>query len=118
MLATVFLRRAIIDFLEQVVVLPDERIVGVERERFFVRGARLGQLTFVLVGDGEVVERGGVSGIELGGAFPAIDRLFPQTTLRHLDAELHLLFGLTSLVGPRIGSRRQSHEQRERQKAN
>src|SRR5678816_2920725 len=98
-LAPVFLSRAVIDFLEQIVVLPDERVVRLKAKRFFIRIASLGQLAFMLVGNGEVVERGGVSGIELGGAFPAIDRLFPQTTLRHLDAELHLLLGFTSLIG-------------------
>ena len=99
---------AVIDFLEQVVVLPDERIVGLERERLLVRGSGLRQLTLVLVGHREVVERCGVGGIELGGAFPAVDRLMPEPALRHLDAEFDLFLGIASLVGPQAGSRHQA----------
>ena len=116
-LTPVFLCRAVIDFLEQVVVLPNERIVGFELEGFFVGLSRLCQLTFVLVGHGEVIERCGVGWIKLGGVFPTVDRLFPQTLLRDLDPELHLLLGLTPLVGPRCGNRRHSHEQGKHQNA-
>ena len=56
-------------------------------------------------------------GIELGGAFPAVDRLFPQTPLRYLDAEFDLFLGLTPLLGPRMWSRRHDHEQRQNQRA-
>ena len=63
----------------------------------------------MLVGDREIVESGGIGRIELGGAFPAIDRLSPESALRDLNAEFDLLLGLVALSGER-GSRVQSQE--------
>src|SRR5712691_7014100 len=52
--------RAVIDFLEELKILPDLNVVGVEFERFFVRLAGLVELPFVFVRDSEVVVGGGV----------------------------------------------------------
>src|SRR5262249_856256 len=38
--------RAVIDFLEQLVVLLDHRVVRLEFERLLIRGARLGEIAF------------------------------------------------------------------------
>ena len=70
--------RAVLDFLEQFVVLLDERVVRLELERRLAGGERLVEVAFVLVRDGEVVVRGGVGGINLRRALPAINRLAPQ----------------------------------------
>src|SRR5688572_10344202 len=51
---------AVIDFLEQLEVLTNLNIIRLEVERFFVSLARFVQLSFVLVGNGEIVVRGGV----------------------------------------------------------
>ena len=48
-LLSVLASRAVIDFLEQLVVLFDERVVRLELERLLVGGARLVELAFVLV---------------------------------------------------------------------
>src|SRR5687767_2866961 len=93
-LLTVFASRAVIDFPEQLVVLFDERVVGLELESLFVRAPGLCQFAFVLVGDGEVVQSGGVAGIDLRRAFPSVDRFAPQTPLRDGDAEFDLLLGV------------------------
>ena len=98
-LPTVFLRGAVIDFLEEIKILPNHRVVRVELESLLVSRAGLVQLSFVLVGDSQVVEGGGVGRIDLGGAFPAIDRLPPQSPLRDLDAELDLFLGIAPLIG-------------------
>src|SRR6266540_2669720 len=82
--------RPIIDFLEQLVVLTDLRVVRREFQRLLVRLARFVELAFVLVSDREIVECLGVRRIELDGLFPPIDRLAPQTALRDIDPELDL----------------------------
>src|SRR5688572_32711938 len=58
-------RRAIIDFLKQLVVLLDQRVARLELERLLVGGSRLRQVPFVLVRNGEIVVRGGVGRIDL-----------------------------------------------------
>src|SRR6266446_7010166 len=50
--------RAVIDFLEQLKVLTNLHVIGLEVERFFVGLARLVELALVLVCDGEVVVGG------------------------------------------------------------
>ena len=65
------LSRAVIDFFEELVVLTDLRIVRLERQRLLVGLARLVELPFVFVGNGQVVERRGVGRIELDGLFPS-----------------------------------------------
>src|SRR2546422_784194 len=93
------LNRAVIDFLEQIVVLANLRVVRIERQRFFVRPARLVELSLVLVGDAEVVEGRGVFRVELDGLFPAVNGLAPEPPLGDVDAELHLLPSVGSAVG-------------------
>jgi hypothetical protein len=82
--------RAVIDFFEEIVVLTDQDVLGVERNRLLVRLARVLEAAFVLVADAQVVPRGGVRRIEFNRLFPAIRRLFPEAILRDLDAELDL----------------------------
>ena len=48
----------------------------------------------MLIRDREVVECRGVGRIQLGGAFPAVNRLSPQSALRDLNPEFDLLLGL------------------------
>src|SRR5512138_3419696 len=67
-LASVFLlSHAVIDFLEQIVVLADLRVVRLELQRLVVRLARLVEQAFVFVRDREIVVGGGVLRIELDG---------------------------------------------------
>src|SRR4051794_4297291 len=96
----------VIDFLEQLVVLTDLSVVGIQLNRLFVGLSRVVELTLVLVGDCEVVEGRGVGRVELGRALPAINRFAPQAALRHVDAELDLRLRVASCVGER---RRRSH---------
>src|SRR5580765_6252776 len=61
LLLRVFSRaRAVIDFLEEIKVLTNLHVIGVEVERFLVGLARFIELALVLVGDGQVVVGGGV----------------------------------------------------------
>src|SRR5262245_45666101 len=102
-------RRPIIDFLKQLVVLLDQRVARLELERLLVGGSCLRKVAFVLVCDGEIVVRGGVGGIDLGGALPAVNRLAPQTTLCHGDPELHLLLRVVAgICRERRGRKRQN----------
>src|SRR3954465_12534930 len=77
-LAIVAALRAVIDFFEQIVVLSNEDVLGIECDRFFVRLARVLESAFVLVPNPQVVPGGCVSGIRFGGLFPAIDGFFPE----------------------------------------
>src|SRR5262249_60894722 len=81
-LRSFFCTRAVIDFLEQLVVLADLRIVRIELDRFFVRFAGLVELTLVLVRDREVVVGGGVRLVELDRLLPAVDRFAPEAAHR------------------------------------
>src|SRR5204863_1025519 len=54
------LGRAVIDFLEQIVVLTNLRVVRLYRQGFLVRLACLVELALVLVSNAEVVVRRGV----------------------------------------------------------
>src|SRR5438477_2043112 len=78
--------RAVIDFLEELEVLTNLRVIGLEVERFFVSLARFVELAFVLVGDREVVMGGGVRRIDLDRLFPPVDGFAPETPLRDVDA--------------------------------
>src|SRR6185503_21230750 len=80
----------VIDFLEQLVVLADLRVVRVQFERFLVGLAGLVELPLMLVGNRQIIVGGDVGGIELGGLFPAVNRFAPQAALRDADAELDL----------------------------
>ena len=55
----------------------------------------------VLVGHGEIVEGGGVGGIDRDRALPAVDGFAPEPLLRNVDAELNLRLGVTPCVGVR-----------------
>ena len=68
-----------------------------------------GQIALLFVGDAQVVEGVRVSGIDLGGAVPPVDRFTPQPALGHGDAEFHLLTG----VSPRIGVGGRGKERRQ-----
>src|SRR4051794_29244442 len=92
----------VIDFLEQLIVLPNLEVVGFHLHRLLVSAPCFVQLSFVFVGDSEIVEGSRVGRVDFDGAFPAIDRLFPKAFLRHVDAERHLRLR----VAPRIGERR------------
>src|SRR5262245_49886661 len=101
-LRLVFARtRAVIDFLEELVILSHLRIVRVEFERFLVRLARLVQLPLVLVRDREIVVRSRVGRIDLHRLLPAVDGLAPEAALRDVDPELDLGLGVASRVGER-----------------
>src|SRR5437660_12774419 len=97
LLLTGGLPAAVVDFLEQVVVLVNLGIVRIQLERLLVGLARLLELALVFVGDGEVVVSCGVGRIQFDGLLPAVDRLAPQPTLRDADPEFHL--------GPRVAAR-------------
>src|SRR4029450_13409098 len=83
--------RAIIDFSEQLVVLLDQGVTGLELERPFIRRARLREIAFVFISNGQIVVCGRVARIDLSGSFPAVNRLAPQPALRNRDSELDLL---------------------------
>src|SRR4051794_39469222 len=72
---------AVIDFLEQVEILPDFVVVRIQLGRLLVRLARLVELPFVLVGNGQIVEGRRVGRIELDGLFPAVGRFAPEPAL-------------------------------------
>src|SRR5262245_54116406 len=107
-LRSFFCARAVIDFLEQLVVLADLRVVRFELERFFVGVAGLVEHALVLVGDAEIVVRGGVCRVELDRFLPAVDRFAPEPALRHVDAEFHL----RSRLAPRVGKCRRNRSDR------
>src|SRR5687767_2116985 len=83
--------RAIIDFSEQLVVLLDQGVSGLELERPFIRRARLREIAFMLIRNGQVVVGGRIARINLCRSFPAVDRFAPESALRDGDAELYLL---------------------------
>src|SRR6185436_5748360 len=91
-LAIVAALRAVIDFFEEIVVLANQNVFGIEGERLLIRLARVVETPFVLVTDPEIVPGRGVARIDLGRLFEAVDRLFPETVLRHLVSEVHLRF--------------------------
>src|SRR5262245_33439845 len=106
--------RSVIDFLEELVVLTDLGVVRRELESLLVRFASLVELSFVLVGNRQVIVGLGIGGIELDRFFPAVDRLAPQPALRDVDAELDLRFGVASRIGKRWRTRHQQAEDGDR----
>src|SRR3954467_15216292 len=54
-LAIVAALRAVIDFFEQIVVLANQDVLGVKRDGFLVRLARIIESPLVLVADTEIV---------------------------------------------------------------
>src|SRR5688572_6089313 len=90
--------RAVINFLEELKILSNLKIIGLEFERFFVRLARFIELTFVLVCDREIVEGGRVRRIDFNRLFPAVDGFAPKASLRHADPERHLLFRVAACI--------------------
>src|SRR4051812_22047525 len=80
-LRSFFLARAVIDFLEQLVILADLRVVRLDRQRFFVCFSRLVEQPFVFVRNREIVVRGSVRRIELDGFLPPVDGFAPQPAL-------------------------------------
>src|SRR5687768_13310972 len=113
MLQSIRASRAVIDFLEEFVILFDERVIRLELQRLLVGGAGLIKLAFVLVGNRQVVVRGGVGRINLRRAFPAVNRLAPQAARRDGNTEFDLLLGVAARVG---GQRRNAQRQQERKK--
>src|SRR5262245_59547510 len=93
------LSHAVIDFLEQIVVLAALGVVRFEFECLVVRFPRFFKLAFVFVRDGEIVVGGRVARVELDGFFPAIDGFAPETALRDVDAEINLRARFIALVG-------------------
>src|SRR5262249_25405693 len=112
-----FLSSPIIDFLEELVVLPDLRVVRVELQRLLVGLARLVELAFVFVPDRQIVVRRNVGGVELRGLFPAVNRLAPEAALGDVDAEFDLRARVASCVGVRLrgGQHRRARNQRDRE---
>src|SRR2546428_360757 len=102
--------RAVIDFLEELKVLTDLSVIGIEVERFFIRPAGLVELAFVFVGDGKVVVGGGVRGVDFDRLLPPVDGFAPETTLRDVDPERDLRLRVTA----RIGECRRSRQKRDR----
>src|SRR5262245_30495102 len=96
--------RAVIDFLEELVILANELVVGLELERPLVRFPCLLELTLVLVGDRQVVEGRRVVRVDLRGLLPTVNRLPPETSLRDRNSELDVLLRLVSRVS--LGQRR------------
>src|SRR5262245_27168792 len=74
--------RSIIDFLEELEVLPDLSVVRFEREGLFVRFASFVELTLVLIRHCKVVEGCCVGRVDLDGPFPTVDGLAPEPALR------------------------------------
>src|SRR5262245_26610810 len=77
--------RAIIDFSEQLVVLLEQGVAGLELERPFIRRARLREIAFVFIRNGQVVVGGSVARIDLRCTFPTVDRFAPEPALRNGD---------------------------------
>src|SRR5207249_4992932 len=103
--------RAVIDFLEELVVLLDRGVGGRELQRLLVRPTGLVQLAFVFVSNSEVIVRFGVARIDLDGALPTIDCLTPEAACGHCDTKLNLLLGVVA----RARAQRWRGEKRERQ---
>src|SRR6476619_3071314 len=101
-LAIVAALRAVIDFFEEIVVLTNQNVLGIEGDGFFVGLPRVVKTTFVLVTDAEIVPGRGIGRIDLDGFFPTVGRLFPEAVLGHVDAEVHLRLR----VRPRVGEGR------------
>src|SRR3954465_13611008 len=97
-LAIVAALRAVIDFLEQIVVLSNQDVLRIECDGFFVRLARVLESPFVLVSNPQVVPGSRVSGIGFRGLLPAVHGFFPEAVLRDLDAEVHLRLRARSCV--------------------
>src|SRR5678815_1381769 len=109
--------RPVIDFLEELVVLFDQRVIRLQLQRLFIRDPRLFEIAFMFVRDGKVVERLRVFGIDLYSPLPPVYRLAPQTPLCDRDAELDLLFR----IGARVSSQRRgrcSEQKKNRQGTN
>src|SRR4029453_8606032 len=81
---------AVIDFFEEIVVLPDQHVLGIQLDRGVVRLARVVELARMLVSDREIVPGFRVRRIEFDCALPPVLRLTPQPVLRDLDAEIDL----------------------------
>src|SRR5437762_1261452 len=97
-LAAAAASRAVIDFLEELVVLADELVVWLELERPLVGFSRLLELAFVFVGDSQVVESSRVVRIDLRGLLPTVNRLPPEPLLRDGNAELDVFPGVVAGV--------------------
>src|SRR6516165_809312 len=69
--------RAVIDFLEELVILANELVVGLQLERALVCFARLLELALVLVGHRQVVEGRRMVGVDLVGLLPTVKRFPP-----------------------------------------
>src|SRR3954468_15368113 len=80
-LAIVAALRAVIDFFEEIVVLTNQDVLRIERDRFLVCLARILESAFVLVANPEVVPRCSIRRIELDRLLPAIHRFFPEPVL-------------------------------------
>src|SRR5215831_2455626 len=109
------LARAVIDFLEELVVLAYLSVVRLELERLLVRLARFVELPLMLVGDREVVVRRGIGRIDLNCFLPTVNGLAPQPLLCDIDAERHLRARLAARVSKsgRRKSRDQCNERRD-----
>src|SRR5258705_7853911 len=108
--------RPVIDFLEELVVLFDQRVVRLDFERLFIRDARFFQVAFVFVRAREVVVRFRVLRVDLRGALPAVDGFTPEAALRDRDPEFDLFLGVRPRIG-RYWRRRGPEEQENRQDA-
>src|SRR5204862_5645682 len=102
--------RAVIDFVEQIVILPNEEVLRVELQRLFVRLLRFFETPLVFERDRQVVPRGRIRRIELHRLLPAIQSLVPQPVLRDLDAELDLRLGIRSFVRERSRNEEQNSD--------
>src|SRR4029450_1853543 len=80
-LAIVAALRAVIDFFEEVVVLPNQRVLRIERDRLLVGLARIVETSLVFVANAEIVPGRGVARIDFHRLLPAVGRFFPQTVL-------------------------------------
>ena len=91
--------RAVIDFFEQIVVLPDHARCS-DRARAPSRTPSAPCRTaLVLVGDREVVPGGGVGRIDLDRLLPAVDGFAPEPFCATLIAELDLRLRVAARVG-------------------
>src|SRR5437899_7445010 len=100
--------RPVIDFLEELEVLLNLRVVWFELDGFLVGLPRFVELAFVLVRDRQIVVGGGVGRVEFGRFFPAVDGFAPEPALGHVDPE----FDLRLRVGARVGERRRRRQKR------
>src|SRR4026208_1424669 len=100
-LAIVAALRAVIDFFEEIVVLTNQDVLGIERNRLLVRLARVVEPSLVFVADAEIVPRRCVGGVDFRRLLPPEQGFLPQTTLRDLDAKAHLRLR----VGARVRKR-------------